>query len=70
MKTRDWLKQMRKQAKRSAAEVASVVKVSAETVYRWESGRKNPNRENMISLAAMFGNEVYERFELEAKANG
>ncbi len=65
---RTWLKQMRKDAGLSAPAVASKVKVSSETVYRWESGEKNPNRENMISLASLFGNQVYERFEQEASS--
>ena len=65
---RDWLKQLRRDARMSAAAVALKVGVSAETVYRWESGEKNPGRENMISLAGLFGSVVYEKFAEESQA--
>lgn len=39
-------------------QVALELKVSAPTVSEWESGRKNPSKENLEGLADLFGVSV------------
>ena len=46
---------LRKKNSLSQDELASAIRVSRQTVYKWESGQSAPDANNLIALKATFG---------------
>ena len=46
---------LRKKNSLSQDELASAIRVSRQTVYKWESGKSAPDANNLIALKATFG---------------
>lgn len=54
MKLRDW----RRAAGKTVDDVAVALRVTTDTVYRWEQGKLIPRRATMIRITAMTGGAV------------
>lgn len=58
----------RKKLNLSAAEMGTLVGVSAQTIYNWEAGKSRPRQQQMASLAAVRGmgkRQIKERLSSE-----
>jgi len=67
---RVWMRVMRINKGFKQTQLAKAVGVARQTLAAWESGRKNPDRDNVFRLADLLGPEVLANFEAEARAKG
>ena len=54
------LSELRKKSGLSQEKLAEVVGVSRQAVTKWESGKSNPDTENLVRLAEIFGVSIDE----------
>lgn len=57
------LKEFREKRFISRKKMAKMAKVSEMTIYRWEVGKSKPQLDKLITLIAVFGQEILECFE-------